>query len=85
MPEIRNTIQHYISVYSGSEKRIISNTKQDCGCSEDVVLLSIKWLLENKYIEIVKLDAMTDNENGYYESDKYTTIYRNKKNFDEIE
>ncbi len=89
---IKESIIHYIGVYDGSEKRIIENTISDhmyeFGKQSDArraVESNILWLIENKYIEFVNYQNMTDMEKRYYESDGYCSIYRIIKRYNESE
>ncbi|MBQ0035695.1 MAG: hypothetical protein KBT35_02125 [Firmicutes bacterium] len=82
--DIRNTIQHYISVYDGSEERVIDNTACDCRCKKEMVKHNIDWLIRKGYIEIIQYPDMTEAERTYYDSD-LCTILRNIRCFDEAE
>lgn len=81
---IKNTIQHYISVYSGSKKRVINSTIQERKCKTVDVESNIDWLIKKDYIKRVSYSEMTDSEKTYYNSD-LCEILRNIKIYDEIE
>ena len=89
---IKESIIHYIVVYDGSEKRIIDRTVSDHiyefrkkADAVKAVESNIWWLVENKYIEVVPYQNMTDMERRYYESDGFCTIYRIIKRYNESE
>ena len=82
--DIKNTIQYYISVYSGSEKRVIEKTMNDQGCKRETVESNIDWLIRYQYIEYVEFCNMTDMEKTYYRSDS-CRILREIRKYDEIE
>lgn len=80
---IKDSIQHYINVYHGSENRVIDNTIRDCRCKRKDVEINIDWLIAKGYVKAVEFINMTDLEKAYYNSD-HCTILRNLKKFDEI-
>lgn len=89
---IKESIIHYIGVYDGSEKRVIENTVSDHiyefkkqSDARQAVESNIFWLVENKYIQVVRYQDMTDSEKRYYESDGYCTIYRIVRRYNESE
>ena len=89
---IKETIMHYISVYCGSEKRVVEHTIEDHirefhkkSEAENAVKKCISWLLEKNYVSLIyNRSDMTDCEKRYFDSDK-CLIYRVIKKFDEIE
>lgn len=88
---IKESIIHYIGVYDGSEKRVIENTVSDHiyefkkqSDTRQAVESNIFLLVENKYIQVVRYQDMTDSEKRYSESD-YCTIYRIVKRYNESE
>lgn len=89
---IKETIMHYISVYCGSEKRVVEHTIEDHirefhkkSEAENAVKKCILWLLEKNYISLIcNRSDMTDCEKRYFDNDK-CSIYRVVKKFDEIE
>lgn len=89
---IKETIMHYISVYCGSEKRIVENTIEDHMKEfrkksevENAVRECISWLLEKNYISLIyNRSEMTDCEKRYYESDN-CVIYRIIKRYNDEE
>ncbi len=90
--DIKETIIHYIDVYSGSEKRVIEKTANDCSFmyrSKDevnkAINANINWLLDNNYIEVVDYSHMDDSQKSFYNSDGYCTIYKVIKRYNESE
>lgn len=89
---IAETIMRYIDIYDGSEKRIIKRTvqshmhefKKEIDAINSVKS-TLKWLVENGYIEIVSFQNMTDMQKRYYESDGFCSIYSIIKRFNESE
>lgn len=89
---IKESIIHYIGVYDGSEKRLIdrtvSNHLYEFRKKADAVKAvesNIRWLVENRFIEVVPYQSMTDKERHYFESDGFCTIYRIIKRYNESE
>ena len=82
--DIKNEIQRYIRVYSGSEDRVIENVMSECRCDEEGVKANIDWLEKYKYIKYVPFLEMNAEEKRYYQSDN-CTILRNIKSYDEKE
>ena len=89
--DIKNSIMHYIAVYSGSEKRIIENVTNDHLSdfrkktdAENAITNNLNWLVKNGYIAAIELQNMTADERSYFDSDM-CTIYRIIRQYNEIE
>lgn len=74
-----------------AKKRVIENTVSDHiyefkkqSDTRQAVESNIFLLVENKYIQVVRYQDMTDSEKRYSESD-YCTIYRIVKRYNESE
>lgn len=82
--DIKETIQRYVGINGGSEKRVKANVVQDCKCKEEVVEANIKWMIKRKYLDvIVNRCDMNDDQKRYYDSDS-CRILINLKEYNEI-
>lgn len=89
---MKESIMHYISVYEGSEKRIIENVTSTHSYefnspskAKIAVEANIDWLIENKYIGVVNYNEMTDMQKRFYESDGYCRIFKIIKRYNDSE
>lgn len=67
---IRESIQWYVGIYEGSEKRVISHVIQDYKCKEENVAANIKWLINKKYLGVItQRSDMNEAQKRFYDSD----------------
>ena len=89
---IKESIIYYITLYYGSEKRIIENVVADhlyeflnVSRAKSAVKSNIDWLIENMYISVVDYTEMDSYQKNYYESDGYCRIFKIIKRYNESE